>query len=560
MKFQTAASLLALGHLAVSQSTNSSSATLSGPIANITNGTIIGKYVAEYDQDQFLGIPFAQPPVGGLRFNLPQAVNETWEQPLNATEYGPICVNYPLGLPLDPLDITYAQSEDCLTLNVVRPAGIDPNRRLPVLVYIFGGGFQEGGSADGRYNTSYMVRNSVDMDQPTIMVTINYRLAGWGFLAGEAFKNEGLLNLAIQDQRLALRWIQENIEAFGGDKSRVTIQGESAGAISIGYHMLAYDGRDDGLFSAAICQSGGPWFFGTYPSSEAQETTYQAMLNATNCTTAIDSVACLRAAPFDVLNATIASLSFLPVVDGGLVPSYNSIALKKGNFVKVPLLIGTNTNEGTLFAGSGVNTSKEFRSFVQYAGYVGVNNNKTIDLVVDAYPLLPEDNVTLPAPYGAQFVRAARYTGDAMFIAGRRYTCELWTSYGVPCYSYRFDTLPADTPPVTFGAAHFEDVAFVFNNVIGTGMDASAFNVTSPLRERYVALSNVMSRMWVSFAGTHDPNNHRVDNFTTHWPLYALDEPQNIVLNGSSGVYIEADDFRKAPMKLLIDSALSYSR
>jgi carboxylesterase type B len=428
-----------------------------------------------------------------------------------------MCINYPVALPMDPTDIKYEQSEDCLSLNVVRPTGTTRKSRLPVLVYIYGGGWQEGGASDGRYNTSYMVQSSVQMGQPTVMVTMNYRLSGWGFLAGDDVRGQGLLNLALRDQRLALAWIQENIEAFGGDRTRVTIQGESVGAHSVGFHMLAYGGRDDGLFQAAVCQSGGPWYMGTYTSAADSEKNYQTLLAATNCTDAHNTVACLRTAPFEVLNTTFAKLPFLAVVDGTLIPEYNSIALAKGNFVKVPLLIGANMDDGKLFAGYGVNSTAEFKTFIETATYLRTTNEQTVDLLLDAYPYpglnsthgQSDDTFEPPAPYKAQFARVARYIGDAMFTAGRRYTCEIWAQHGLPCYSYRFNTVPADTNVITLCATHFEEVAFVFNNVIGTGMDSCSFAVTpSPREQRYRQLGQLMSRMWISFAGTHSPNNH----------------------------------------------------
>ncbi|KAL1303779.1 hypothetical protein AAFC00_007116 [Neodothiora populina] len=548
MKLSTIISALALAPSAFGLSTS--------PTVKINNGTILGRHLPEYDQDLFLGIPFAQPPTGELRFNLPKAINETWKEPFNATEYGPICLQFPttppLGLP---------QSEDCLSLNIVRPANISSDARLPVLVYLYGGGFHEGGSADGSYNTSFLVKNSVQMRQPVIMVTLNYRLSGFGLLAGEIMKNQGLANIALHDQRMAFQWIQDNIGAFGGDNNKVTIQGESAGAISVGYHLLAYNGRDDGLFQAAICQSGGPWFFAAYTSTEDQDKAFQTLLNATDCTNAVDPVSCLRAAPLDILNATMFKLDFLPIVDGGIIPTYNSVALKRGNFVKVPLLIGSNTDDGSLFAGFGTNTTEEFRAFVKSNGYVKVADNETVDLMVEAYPYIANESMTLPAPYGDQVSRARTYTGDVYFTAGRRFACEQWTDYGVPCYSYRFDTYPLVVDPLLLGVAHFEEVAFVFNNIIGTGRLTSAFetNETS-IRQRYEDLSQVMSQMWLSFASTHDPNNHRVKSFSPHWPRYDIEQPQNIVLNATAGSWVENDDYRKEGMRLLVERALSFYR
>lgn len=151
-------------------------------------------------------------------------------------------------------------SEDCLTLNVIRPTGNHTN--LPVLVWIFGGGLYAGSTYDPQYNLSGIVKVSQDMGQPIIAVDLNYRLGMWGFLQTPGLVAEGSSNAGLMDQRLALHWIQENIASFGGDPSRVVVWGESAGAQSIGYHLLGYDGRNDGLFRGAIMESGGPK--GTY--------------------------------------------------------------------------------------------------------------------------------------------------------------------------------------------------------------------------------------------------------------------------------------------------------
>ncbi|KAJ4347702.1 hypothetical protein N0V95_005200 [Ascochyta clinopodiicola] len=332
---------------------------------------------------------------------------------------------------------------------------------------------------------------------------MNYRLQGWGFLAGNDVRNQGLLNLGIQDQRLALQWIQDNIEAFGGDRKKVTLQGESAGAASVGIHLLANGGRNDGLFSGAICQSGGPYYFGSYAPDAQSQKVYESVLNATNCTNAHDRLQCLRAAPFSTINTTFTSLSFLPVIDGTLIPGYSSSSLANGRFVKVPLLIGANTDEGKIFSGMGVNTTSEFASYISQYSYTYTTNNETIRDLLEAYPEVgsnsthgqSDDTRPVSAPYGAQFLRTARYTGDAMFIAGRR---------------YRFDTIPGSTDPLYVGATHFEEVAFVFNNLMGEGMPSNAFEVEPLEREKsYKQLSDVMGRMWMSFAATHSPNNHK---------------------------------------------------
>jgi carboxylesterase type B len=177
-----------------------------GPLATAKNGTYQGRYLPGYDQDLFLGMPYAQPPVGDLRFRWPRSLNESFDGVRDASQYGYSCMQY---------RSSFNISEDCLTLNVIRPAG--DHTKLPVLVWIYGGGLYAGSTADPQYNLSGIVKVSQDMGQPVIAVDMNYRLGMWGFLQTPALVAEGSSNAGLIDQRLALQWIQENIEAFGGD-------------------------------------------------------------------------------------------------------------------------------------------------------------------------------------------------------------------------------------------------------------------------------------------------------------------------------------------------------
>lgn len=312
------------------------------PVTTVNNGTLIGTRNSHYKKDFFLGIPYAQPPVGDLRFSQPRTINQSWSEK-QATAYGPWCHSLPLTLPgYTQTGFEHEESEDCLTLNVVRPSGVSGNASLPVLVWIYGGGFSEGGSADQRYNMSFIVHESVKMGQPTIGVSFNYRISGFGFLQGRAVNESDAANIGLYDQRLALHWIQENIMAFGGDPSRVTIQGESAGAVSVGHHFLAYGGRDDGLFHAGIAESGRPLTTRALISLDEQDVIYNGILNSTYCTGEDDTLQCLRSLPVDTLKAAFEGVSFYPVMDGGIITDTPSIALREGHFVKRPLLIGAN--------------------------------------------------------------------------------------------------------------------------------------------------------------------------------------------------------------------------
>lgn len=351
------------------------------PTANTKNGTYAGRYLPEYNQDLFLGMPFAQPPVGDLRFRNPLSLNTSFSGQRSAANYASECVGYGSD------QWGYQISEDCLYLNVIRPTGTKANAKLPVAVWIHvsfiehppdawqfpmllfscspaqGGGFFEGGTPDQRYNLSFIVQNSVNIDTPILAVAIAYRLSAWGFLAGSDVAGQGYTNMGLRDQRLALHWIQENIAAFGGDPSKVTIWGESAGAASVGWHLTAYNGRDDGLFRAAIMESGNPVQLGGLYTADFQDARYQTLLADVGCVNVADNLECLRSTDFNTLNNAInttAMIEWFPYLDGDFAARYGSVQLAEGDFVHVPIISGANSDEGTAFGPYGINTQAEF--------------------------------------------------------------------------------------------------------------------------------------------------------------------------------------------------------
>ncbi|KAJ6541381.1 Alpha/Beta hydrolase protein [Mycena capillaripes] len=204
------------------------------PTVTIKNGTVRGIDFPQFSQSLFLGIPYAQPPIGDLRLRPPRSIDVSFGT-LDATAYGPHCWSrFTTGFDDNS---GFPNSEDCLTLNVIRPTGVSEQSPVPVVVWIHGGGLTTGGSADFRYNGSWIVQASITNGKPIVFVSINYRLASLGFLAGKALQDEGSLNLGVRDQRLALHWVQENIIKFGGDPKRVTIQGESVSPPSTHYYQ-----------------------------------------------------------------------------------------------------------------------------------------------------------------------------------------------------------------------------------------------------------------------------------------------------------------------------------
>jgi len=348
----------------------------------ILNGTLTGYYDAVYEQDNFLGIPFSKPPVGNLRFRPPQPLTESWNGTRNATEYSPQCIGYGA----DTWVLGNYVSEDCLTLNIVRPHGNHQN--LPVGLWIHGGGLFNGGSSDPRYNLSFIVQQSTYARAPFIAVSMNYRMQAWGLLFGKEVLDQGADNLAFRDQRLAMQWVKENIAAFGGDPNKITLWGESAGARSVGVHMIAYGGRDDGLFRGAIMQSGGP--ASDYQTAQQAQPSYNNITAAANCTNATDTLDCLRKVPVEVLsnifNSTAIKAGFRSAVaiDGDFVRGQGYTALREGNFVKVPVLHGRNRDEGTDFAVKGINTTEQFKAAVS-------TNTTRQEVLAALYPDIPSE-------------------------------------------------------------------------------------------------------------------------------------------------------------------------
>ena len=249
--------------------------------------TDVGQTLPQLSQEIFLGIPFASAP----RLELAQSLNSTWKGTRSATEFGLTCA----GFGTNPRE-NWPVGENCLNLNVVRPQGTHPNDDLPILVWIYGGGFRQGAIRDPEFNTSFMVQTSIEIGRPVIVVSLNYRLSGFGFLNSKEVQADGVSNLALRDLWKGLEWIKENIKGFGGDPMKVTIWGESAGAFIISYLTAAYRGNNSNLFQRGILASGT--FFsptnGPISSYPTQQFYYDAVVNSTGCSNTTRTLQCLR--------------------------------------------------------------------------------------------------------------------------------------------------------------------------------------------------------------------------------------------------------------------------
>ncbi|PKS08587.1 hypothetical protein jhhlp_004973 [Lomentospora prolificans] len=509
------------------------------PTVTIANGTVVGFTDNSSAVDKFLGVPYAEPPVGDLRLALPEPLRNSFGT-LDANAFGPACYGRKDQGP---------QSEDCLTLNIWRPASTTDGDSLPVFVWLFGGGLTGGDSSDPRTDGTQMARISQELDIPIIVVSLNYRLGPFGFLNGQEMADLGLLNLGMLDQRLALHWVQENIAAFGGDPAKVTLGGESAGAVSTYSHMMAYGGRDDGLFRGAILESGGAFPL-TLPNTTAFQATFDKLFTNTTCesvanASAEEKVACLRKLPVAEFRSKVGS-STGQSIDGDFSRTSIQFALGKGEYVKVPTLVGTNTDEGMNSAPTHVNTTEELAGYVADGFFrPALLPNETVSTLIDLYP----DNPRLGCPYntgdykftpGKLDKKACSIFGDIVQIGPARMIAQSITADGIPVYRYRFNHLVHNATDLSDGIRTGFEQHFVFSNQL-------------PEYPWDMNLAYQMTAAWASFVHDLDPNPFN-DIALPHWPEYGL-EGNSIVLNGF-GSWLETDTYREEGVKYIIEKVL----
>jgi para-nitrobenzyl esterase len=466
--------------------------TENGPLKGITTGPV----------NQYLGIPYAAPPLGTLRWTPPQSFGK-WHGVFQATQFGSECPQTGfLGIP--PF------SENCLFLNVYTPkqkySGRGDDKGLPVMVWIHGGSLVGGGG--NLYDPTPLVEQG-----NVIVVTINYRLGLLGFFAQSALDAEGHLNAnyGLMDQQFALKWVQRNIQAFGGDPERVTIFGESAGGESV--HANLASPLAAGLFQRAISESGTVDDFQDYfdfwiPVGQGETTgtalvpSGMALATAAGCSS--QTAACLRGLPASALVAAEPAEAF-PFVDGTLLPQTLDAAFASGQFNQVPVISGGNHDEWRLFVAFGYDllgnplTNAGYPAAVAALQFLPVTDPFVLFLVNIAYPLI---NYPPPPPFLVSAPLALGALGtDELFACPERNADRLLSKH-VTTYTYEFNDENAPLSlgiPLNFplGAAHFAEVAYLFN-YLGT---------PAPFTSDQQQLSQTMISYWTHFAKTGDPNS-----------------------------------------------------
>ena len=467
-----------------------------GTLISLPDGKLEGS--ARSGVRRFLGIPYAEPPVGNLRFKAP-VQNKPWSGIRPATEFGGRCAQ--TGSSLQGISAT--DNEDCLYLNVWTPDPA-PGEPLPVLFWIHGGGNQNGSASDPvptlGPDTLFYDGQSFAENHQVVVVSLNYRLGVFGYLAHAALRDEGSPsgNQGLLDQRLALEWVRDNIRAFGGDPNRVTIFGESAGARNVCFNVVSPGSR--GLFHRAISQSGD--CTGRIPLREQAEAQANDFVAAVGCDTASNVLDCLRNKPVSelMIDAELVGgaadpvggsaysggtprWEFRPIVDGSVVPNMPRDSFATGNIAKVSYLMGTNAEEGALSQLSARDAATEEDYLLALERRFGSFSAR----VAAAYPA-----ASFPSPNAALI----RVTTDVQYACAVQDFAIRATEAGLDVYAYNFN-LPYAIPGLgdLLGPAHAAELTFVFSSL--------ASEQWPPGNE---AVSDLIQGYWSRFAARGDPN------------------------------------------------------
>ena len=483
-----------------------------GPVEGADNGTV----------KWWKGIRYAAPPVGPLRWRAPQPP-APWTVPADATVFGPVC--HQLTDPRIPIDLGAPQGDDCLTLNVWASSDTSPGDDKPVMVWVHGGAYVLGSSAQTLYDGAVLAASGA-----AIVVTVNYRLGAFGFLDLSAFDDDTVTfdtNLGLRDVLSALEWVRDNIAAFGGSSDRVTLFGESAGA-GVVTTLLASPSAA-GLFGAAIAQSSPVTSVYSADRSRAMATRYLELLGVAPA----DASRLADAPTADLVGATKqlfnevplrfpGTLAFAPFVDGDVVPDYPVTAAREGRTHPVPLVIGTNEHEAALF--------RFMKSPLMPI---------TPDAIKAMFAAIASEQPGVPIPTEADLGRAYRGRGKkpGMGVArdiGFRMP-SLWFAEGhgnqAPTYVYRFDWATPLLRALRLNGAHATELPYVWGNLVAGPKDPT-FKLGGLKAGR--AVSDRMRTRWLNFAAHGEPRGGATDPVWAPWgdaghPTLVIDRADAVV-------------------------------
>lgn len=537
-----------------------------GPIAQTSFGQLRGVVVTNdagtAHAEAFLGVPFAEPPTGDLRFAAPV----DWSTPytggtLDATRYGELCPQT-----LGGASTTVVGTEDCLQLNVWRPAGTKAGDKLPVQFFVYGGAWVVGGGSFSGYNGT-----NVATAHNVIVVTTSYRLGALGFLAFGDTNSTGAgpvsANHGFKDQQSALRWLHAQADSLGGDPDRVMIYGESAGGVSVMHHAVSP--ASAGLFSRALSESGFPHAVWTGAYAVQRSADFGARLGCDAAAAAAERLACMRSKPLaDVMAAQAADASvgagnplittgWRPTVDGagGSLPA-NPLKLYAAGAIHASIdafAAGTNHNEGALFVlpyfPQGMNESvyaDTLNAAFNKGGHV--LNASTLAAVRDLYPCAsPTDcgQALADATADAHFVCGTRWVirgvaarNGAQTVAGKGATTAAYL------YHWNYRSVNDHNKSATFsdalGVYHTSELPFVFGTPHAHyfDMNVSLWDMTPADH----ALADQIGRYWSSLATSGTPNGRGIG---AHWPAYAASADTNLRVDMNGAINTEVGRRKK---------------
>jgi acetylcholinesterase len=467
--------------------------------------------------DAWLGVEYSTQPVGANRFKPVQAP-VAFEGIRDASNSGPAC--------WQNVFASLWQSEACLTVNIYRPSGIPMDQKLPVLVFLHGGSFVIG--SHGSFDGALFIEKS---KQPVMVVTAQYRLGALGSLPGKFMEEEGLLNLGVRDQKSMLQFVQQYIQHFGGDKTKVTLGGQSAGGHSVGIHLFHNYAEDAGkpLFHQAILSSGSPTAR-AFPGVDyaLYQRQVEQFMDYMNCPMSPSSAAleCLQSSEVDDLQFMSTSLynahnynitwPWQPVSPGPLLEKRGSKSGEDGEFFKIPTLISSTSDEGKAFTPQNLRTNTEYLNF-----WKTLIPGLTPEDLVDLQTLYPNSSVTdvQSATFvSAQFERLSAAYGDYSYICPVQDTASRLSNAGAPVYKARFNT--PNWAPTFMGVPHASDAPY-FNGIEGV---------------QYPEISEIYSSYWSSFVVSGDPNRYATEG-SAKWELYDVaggKEGMELVVNPPS--------------------------